>query len=114
MLSEYISAVENKKVIAPRIDTFYKAHLYCSVEDVYSRAKEFHLPDEVCSMALAWHLVQKRAVAADPYTVRSLDGSNLMAEAVKHNTKSERERKGWMGEVVNKTQVAEQEFTLMV
>jgi hypothetical protein len=57
MLSEYVSAVENHMIKSPRIETHYTATKYCRVEDLYSRAQEFHLPDEVCSAALAWKAV---------------------------------------------------------
>ena len=114
MLSEYINAVENNQVRAPRIDGFYKSHLYASVEDVYARGKEFHLPDEVCSMALGWHLIQKRVPAASPMTFGTDGKNNWMNESVKHNKDSKRPTSGWVGEVTNKTGQAEQEFTLMV
>lgn len=62
MLTEYVSAVENNLVRAPRIPSAYIAHKYCQVGDLYSRASaEFHLPDEVCSFALAYHLVKTKA-----------------------------------------------------
>ena len=77
MLSEYVSAVENDKYLAPRINSFYKAHLYCSVEQVYSRGKEFHLPDEVCSMALSWKLIS-RGVAVEPVVLPSNQDPNWM------------------------------------
>lgn len=113
MLSEYINAVENGKVRAPRIDSFYKAHLYCSVEDVYSRGKEFHLPDEVCSMALGWNLIGHRAIAADPLTFAGDGKQNWMATSVEHNRAADR-KSGWIGEAHNKTKEAESEFSFMV
>jgi hypothetical protein len=54
MLTEYVSAVENDMIRAPRVETFYRAMKYCSVDDMYRKGNEFHLPDEVCSGALAW------------------------------------------------------------
>lgn len=86
----------------------------CSVEDMYARGKEFHLPDEVCSMALGWHLIGTRAVAATPVVLPGMDKANWMDESVKHNRSSNREKNGWVGEVVNKTEVEDQEFSLMV
>jgi hypothetical protein len=115
MLSEYISAVENDQVRAPRINSFYKAHLYCSVEDVYSRGKEFHLPDEVCSMALAWKLVSYRIPAVNPIVLPSTNAATWMAKDMEENHDANRRPNGWdVGGVRNKTQEAEQEFTLMV
>ena len=56
MLSEYISAVENRKMVAPKIESAYTEHKYASIEDIYGRGKDNHLPDTVCAMALCWHL----------------------------------------------------------
>lgn len=69
MLNDYVAAVENGKVIAPRVPDFYRAHLFCVTGDLFSSAKEFHLPDEVCSMALAWRLADRRAPAAINFEV---------------------------------------------
>ena len=40
----------------------------CSVEDIYSRSQEYHLPDEIASMALAWHLVRDKYPIGAPWT----------------------------------------------
>lgn len=115
MLSEYISAVENDHIRAPRINSFYKAHLYCSVEDIYSRGKEFHLPDEVCSMALAWNLVSRRVPAVTPFVMASTEDPNWMDKEMRENHADKRTGSPWnVGAVTNKTQIAEQEFDLMV
>lgn len=115
MLSEYISAVENDRFRVPRVTDFYKSHLYCSVEDVYSRGKEFHLPDEVCSMALGWKLISRRAPAVTPIVFGKTDDANWMEAEMRNNKDSNREPSGWdVGGVRNKTQEAEQEFSLMV
>jgi hypothetical protein len=114
MLSEYINAVENDKVRAPRIDSFYKAHLYCSVEDIYSRGKEFHLPDEVCSMALAWNLVSRRVTPSLPIMMPNSGDPNWMDQGMRRNEQS-KSRGSWnVSEVRNKTLEAEQEYDLMV
>ena len=63
MLYDYISAVENAKIVAPRVKEFYRATLYASTEDMFSRGKEFHLPDEICSMALGWRKIDQMAPA---------------------------------------------------
>ena len=115
MLSEYISAVENEKVLSPRIQTVYKAHLYCSVEDVYSRGKEFHLPDEVCSYALAWNLVSRRAIAVTPMVLPNSEDPNWMRKEVEQNKSMDNRKTPWnVGSVTNKTAEAESEFNLMV
>lgn len=115
MLSEYINAVENDKVRAPRIPTFYKAHLYCSVEDVYSRGQEFHLPDEVCSMALGWHLISRRALASEPLVLPGNNDPNWMDKEMRENHASTRTDSNWtVGQVKNKTEDEAAEFSLMV
>jgi hypothetical protein len=114
MLSDYISAVENDRVRAPRINSFYKTHLYTSVEDVYSRGKEFHLPDEVCSMALAWNLVSRRALPVEPTVLRHLGDNNYMASEIEHN-KADKAPGSWViGNVRNKTDEEQSEISLMV
>ena len=56
----------------------------CSVEDLYARGKDFHLPDSVCSAALAWKLVSHKFPAVDPVGLDK--GENWMAQHVEHNT----------------------------
>jgi hypothetical protein len=115
MLSEYINAVENDHVRAPRATSFYKAHLYCSVEDIYARGKEFHLPDEVCSMALAWNLVSRRVVPSIPVVMKNDGDPNWMDKEMQENHASLRTNGNWtVGAVRNKTQEAADEFSLMV
>ena len=116
MLSEYISAVENDRVRAPRINSFYKAHLYCSVEDVYSRGQDFHLPDEVCSMALGWRLVSRRIPPVEPWVLKTGQDPNWMGKEMENNGQTTRPDSPWIveGVVRNKTAEAEQEISLMV
>lgn len=84
MLSEYVAAVERGKVSGPRINSLYTAHKYCSVEDLFSRSKEFHLPDEVCSAALAWQVAGERFPDVFPLGLPKTD-NNWMAKAVDEN-----------------------------
>lgn len=84
MLSEYVAAVERGKLSSPRIESFFKANLYCSVEDLFSRSKEYHLPDEVCSAALAWRVVGDRFPGTLPIGLPKAD-ANWMAKAVEEN-----------------------------
>lgn len=66
MLSEYVSAVESGRIIAPRIESAYTEHKYCSLEDLYGRGKDVHLPDTVCAFALAWHKRNHRTKKVRP------------------------------------------------
>jgi hypothetical protein len=114
MLSDYIAAVENDRFLVPRVDIFYKNHLYCSVEEIYSRAKEFHLPDEVCSMALAWNIVSRRAVPSIPIMLPNTNDPNWMDLEVQEN-KSNDKKTPWNVSVVrDKTQEAIDELDFMV
>lgn len=94
MLSEYVAAVERGKLSSPRIESFYKANLYCSVEDMFSRAKEFHLPDEVCSAALAWRVVSDRFPGTLPVGLPKTD-TNWMATAVEENKQKLAPKSTW-------------------
>lgn len=113
MLSNYVNAVERDRVRSIQIDSAYIAHKYCSVEDVYSTGKEFHLPDEVCSFALAWHVVSRRAMAADPIVIGHDDGENYIATGIIQNTKPQ--SAPWeVGKVHRKTDEEIHEYDLMV
>lgn len=87
MLSEFVAAVENDKVRASRVDTLFSSMKYASTDDLFSRSKEFHLPDEVCSAALAWKAVSNRYPLAA--AVGLPKGDNWMAGAIETNRKSE-------------------------
>ncbi len=70
MLSEYVSAVENGRVAYPKFKTNYLSHKYCRVGDLYNTSKDYHLPDEVCSLALAWKVVNRMGLGGgDPIAV---------------------------------------------
>jgi len=115
MLSEYVSAIENDKWRAPRIPVFYKNHLYASVEMLYARGKEFHLPDEICSMALCWRLVSKRAVPAHPILIGSNNDPSWIEKEMANNNDAKRPPKNWVtGSVENKSNELADEFNLMV
>lgn len=75
MLTEYVAAVEKGEVAAPKIESAYTAHKYCTVEDLYSRGKDFHLPDDVCSFALAWHARNQKRTTLNPIIDITNDGS---------------------------------------
>jgi hypothetical protein len=115
MLSEYVSAIENHKWLAPRIPVFYKSHLYASVEMLYARGKEYHLPDEICSMALCWRLVSKRAIAAQPILIPGDHGPTWIEREMSENADAKRKPGPWVvGSVQNKSLEVPEEFDLMV
>ncbi len=62
LLSDYIKAIENGEIEAPRIEHGYGEHKYATLNDVYGSG---HLPDSICAGALAlWayrHPPKKRA-----------------------------------------------------
>lgn len=100
MLSEWVAALERGKAKGPRIESIYKAHKYASVEDLFSRAKEFHLPDEVCAAALAWRVVGDRFPGVLPIGMPKKE-QTWMGEAVEQNKQQLAEKSPYnlMGEV---------------
>ena len=75
MLTEYVGAVERGYFKLPKIPSLYSSHLFCRTGDLYSGAtKDYHLPDEVCSMALAWNAARKHSGYGDPVTVQKKGG----------------------------------------
>jgi len=70
MLTEYVGAVERGYFKMPKIPTLHSAHKYCRTGDLYSGAqKDYHLPDEVCSLALAWNIGKMYSGYGEPITV---------------------------------------------
>jgi hypothetical protein len=94
MLSEFVSGVENDKIRAPRIGSFYRETLYCSVEDLYARGKDFHLPDSVCSAALAWKLVSHKFPVSEPVGLPKTD-TTWMARQIEQGTDFLHNTSGW-------------------
>ena len=87
----------------------------CSVEQIYSRGKEFHLPDEVCSMALVWRAVSKRAVPAIPVVLAGNNDPTWIEDEMKHNKDAKRKPGQWVvGSVENKSQQTLDELDLTV
>lgn len=105
MLTEYVNAVEKGAVSAPLIDSFYRSHLYASVDDLYARGNKHHLPDDVCSAALAWHLVSRRVSLADPVVLKNLADPNWMAKEIDQNREQMNNRASeWrVGQVTRRT-----------
>jgi hypothetical protein len=115
MLSEYVSSIENGKWLAPRIREFYLSHLYCSTEQLFNRGKEFHLPDEVCSMALVWRSISKRAIPAHPIVVAGGNDPTWIESEMANNHDAKRKPGKWVvGSVENKSQQTMEELDLMV
>lgn len=70
MLSEYVNAVEQVGTFKfPKLPTAYIAHKYAQVGDLYSNKQEYHLPDEVCALALAYYRYRRNAPAVAPVVV---------------------------------------------
>jgi hypothetical protein len=115
MLSEYVSSVENGKWLAPRIREFYLSHLYCSTEQLFNRGKEFHLPDEVCSMALVWRQISKRAIPASPVVLAGNNDPSWIEDEMRFNRDAKRKPGQWnVGSVENKSKETVEELDLMV
>ena len=69
MLSRYVSAVERGDFLLPKIPTAYLAHKYARYGDLYENTKDYHLPDEVCALALANYHAHKNGLAVAPAEV---------------------------------------------
>lgn len=63
MLAEYVSAIEQKKLIGPRIDFAYNEHKYATLDDLYGRG---HAPDSIVAGSLAWHMRTRYREAVTP------------------------------------------------
>lgn len=76
MLSEYVSAVENEQIVCPKVESTYTEHKYASLEDLYGRGKDVHLPDTVCAFALAWHKRNRRTKKVRPVLDVAYEGGS--------------------------------------
>lgn len=104
MLSEYVNAVEKGVLIAPRIKTAHLAHKYCQVGDLYKTGQEYHLPDEVCSFALAFKVMGWAGKPAGPVVIKK-DNEPTKLEAMFSPS---------AGEVYRKTEEPSEGISLMV
>jgi hypothetical protein len=52
LFNEYIAAVEQGKLVGPRIEAWYQAHKFLTNDDLFGSSG--HPPDEVAACALAW------------------------------------------------------------
>lgn len=110
MLTEYVNAVEKGAVVAPHyVRSAFTAHKYCQVGDLYSRSKEYHLPDEVCSFALAYKVMGRAFGAVGPINMRRSKEPSKLEQQFAHPDRL-------AGEVVDRTEEeqAKQAFSLLV
>lgn len=63
LLSEYVAAIEDRALLAPRIEWAYREHRYARLEDVYGTG---HTPDSVVAGAMAWSVRQEAMRGALP------------------------------------------------
>jgi hypothetical protein len=90
MLTEYVNAFERPGIMAfPKIPSAYLAHKYAQVGDLYSSSKEFHLPDEVCSLALAYYRAQRSVPVASPMLIPKTNEPNRYAKIFEPATQRE-------------------------
>lgn len=64
LLSDYIKAIENGELEAPRIEHAYGEHKYATLDDVYGAG---HLPDSICAGALALYAHRHPVVKRPAY-----------------------------------------------
>lgn len=70
MITEYVNAVEQGFLYAPRIQYMYDEHRFATPDDLYNGGASSHLPDSIASGALAWSLRNRwNRVAAIPHTM---------------------------------------------
>lgn len=118
MLSNYVNAVEKGVVKSPMIESAYKSTLYCSVEDLFARGKDYHLPDDVCSMALAWHLVHRRVGTVGPEVLEFINDPNWIEKEIANNKQhdlSNQKKSPWnVGQVERKRDDSDDSDSLLV
>lgn len=64
LLSEYIADVEQTAIKSPRIEYLYNQHKYATRAEIFGSRDEGHLPDGLCSVALAWRVRNVRGPSA--------------------------------------------------
>jgi hypothetical protein len=64
LLSDYIKAIENGELEAPRIEHAYGEHKYATLNDIYGSG---HLPDSICAGALALYAYRHPPRKTDVY-----------------------------------------------
>lgn len=87
MLTEYVNAVESDRFRFPQmLKSAYVAHKYCQVGDLYSRSQEYHLPDEVCSVALANRIINRGSPIAEPGLIPKIQDVNKFTKVFEPTT----------------------------
>jgi hypothetical protein len=64
LLSDYVKAIENGELEAPRIEHPYGEHKYATLKDLYGSG---HLPDSICAGALALYAYRHPVVKRPAY-----------------------------------------------
>lgn len=72
MLTEFVGAVERGYFQFPMIASAFTEMKYCRTGDLYSNSKDYHLPDTVCSFALAWNVGKKYSGYGEPVVVKGM------------------------------------------
>jgi len=73
MLTEFVGAIERGYFRFPDITSAHLEMKYCRTGDLYSGAtKDYHLPDTVCTFALAWNIGKQYSGYGEPITVTGL------------------------------------------
>lgn len=63
MLTGYTVAIEDYRLVFPRIESAYTEHLYCHRDDLYGKGPTNHPPDSVVSAAGCWMLRDEGVIA---------------------------------------------------
>jgi len=66
MLNDAINGIEKGRMRSPRIKSLYEATRYVTYDDLFRVGDKYHLPDEFCSLALAYQTQAYKAVGAAP------------------------------------------------
>lgn len=77
LFTEYISAIEDGKIVYPRIKQAYDEHRYCTMEDLFGKG---HPPDSVVAGAMAWAMrgkISKGTVALPQTFTRDTNPATL-------------------------------------
>ena len=61
LFTEYISAVEDHKIVCPRVELAYNEHRFVTMDDLYGRG---HPPDTIVAHAMAWQGKARRKAVA--------------------------------------------------
>lgn len=109
LLSDYVNAIEKVTWELPKmLKAMYLEHKYCRTGDLYSNAQEYHLPDTLCSAALAEYAATKVRAIAAPEVVPRDDTPSKFAAQFSNSTDEDKYRSRLENEI------AETEMSLLV